>query len=237
MSLPLVISPCTPSDAPELARAQHTIFQSPIYRTIYAAVPLEAQLAKFSQTIATGLAEQTHPTRGREVSWLKCVHPATDEIVAYVNWIYMPSGYRGEDDHQAQVTDLPDGTNAPVIEEFYRVARLMRAEHPGRRGPHYLLSLLGTLPTFERQGAASRLIRRGLERADEMGVPAYVDSSPTGLKLYEKMGFRQCGEMKVDLSRFEGVEGKGERLGVQRWVAMRREPVKREGGADAGDDD
>lgn len=132
---------------------------------------------------------------------------------------------------------MPAGTNLAVIEEFYRVARVMRAEHPGRRGPHFLLSLLGTLPKFERQGLASRLIRWGLERADEMGVPAYVDSSPTGLKLYEKMGFRACGEMMVDLGRFEGADGKEGGLGVQRWVAMRREPVKRERGADGGDDD
>ena len=82
-----------------------------------------------------------------------------------------------------------------------------------------MLSLLGTHPNHERRGAAGMLIRWAFERADAEGLPCYVDSSRTGHALYERCGFRDVGEMSVDLDKYEG--GKG--LGVQKWKAMVRD--------------
>ena len=85
-----------------------------------------------------------------------------------------------------------------------------------------VLSLLGTHPNHERRGAASKLIRWAFERADAEGLPCFVDSSITGHALYERCGFTDVGEMKVDLDKYKGGQG----LGVQKWMAMVREPKR-----------
>ena len=85
-----------------------------------------------------------------------------------------------------------------------------------------MLSLLATHPDHERRGAASMLIRWAFERADAQDVPCYVDSSPTGHALYVRSGFRDVGQMSVDLDKYESGQG----LGVQRWKAMVREPSR-----------
>lgn len=49
-----------------------------------------------------------------------------------------------------------------------------------------------------------------------------MDASRIGHPLYRKLGFEDVGKMEVDLDRYEGGEG----LGLQKWVAMVREPRK-----------
>ncbi len=53
-----------------------------------------------------------------------------------------------------------------------------------------------------------------------MGMRCYVDSSKVGHPVYRRLGFEDVGELKLDLSDYEGGEG----FGVHRWVAMVREP-------------
>jgi len=53
-----------------------------------------------------------------------------------------------------------------------------------------VLDLLVTDPKYQGQGAGSMLIKWGLDIADELHVPAYLESSRVGHKLYGKFGFR-----------------------------------------------
>jgi hypothetical protein len=39
----------------------------------------------------------------------------------------------------------------------------------------------------------------GTDKADELGIECYVESSPEGKGLYEKFGFRTVREMSFDL--------------------------------------
>ena len=85
-----------------------------------------------------------------------------------------------------------------------------------------VLWLLGTHPRHERKGAGAQLVRWAFPHADAAGLRCYVDASKLGHPLYRKCGFEDVGEMTLDLDKYEG--GKG--MGVQRWVAMVREPQK-----------
>ena len=80
---------------------------------------------------------------------------------------------------------------------------------------------LGTHPKHERKGAGAQLIRWAFPHADATGVRCYVDASKLGYPLYSKCGFQDVGELLLDMDEYEG--GKG--VGVQRWVAMVREPM------------
>jgi len=48
------------------------------------------------------------------------------------------------------------------------------------------------------------LVERCLEDADRLGLPASLESSPEGHKLYLSCGFRDVEVLKIDMARFGG---------------------------------
>ncbi|KAL8827337.1 MAG: hypothetical protein Q9191_003247 [Dirinaria sp. TL-2023a] len=205
MDLPL--SHCIPSDAPELARIHHAVFSSPIYRVMYEHAKPEAVVEKYEKFFTDGILEQANRTDCREVHYLKITNPGTGEIMAYIVWVFLPNGYYAAEDSQTSVEGFPDGSNIPVLHEFKRVIKVVRGEDKGRKGPHFC--------------AASKLVKWIFDRADAAQLPCYVDSSRTAHALYERLGFRDFGEMRVNLDQFQGGQG----MGLQQWFAMKREPA------------
>lgn len=69
--------------------------------------------------------------------------------------------------------------------------------HP-KEPPHWYLSLLGTDPAAQGAGLGSAMLRPVLERADEDGVGAYLESSkPRNLGFYARFGFQVTGELQI----------------------------------------
>jgi predicted N-acetyltransferase YhbS len=56
---------------------------------------------------------------------------------------------------------------------------------------------MATLPTHRGLGAASQLLRWGLDRADQEGLEAYVEASAAVVPMYERFGFRTVGTYEV----------------------------------------
>lgn len=70
------------------------------------------------------------------------------------------------------------------------------AHHPTE--PHWYLVAIGVDPHWQGQGFGSTLLRRGLERCDREGLPAYLESaSPRNRALYERHGFEVTDEIQV----------------------------------------
>ena len=63
---------------------------------------------------------------------------------------------------------------------------------------------LAVLPTHQRLGLGSLLIRKGLAAADEVGARTYLESSAVGVPLYLKHGFKQVDEILIDMRPYEG---------------------------------
>jgi ribosomal protein S18 acetylase RimI-like enzyme len=57
--------------------------------------------------------------------------------------------------------------------------------------PHWYLELIATMKEFQGKGAGGMLMKWGVDRADEDGWECYLDSTPDGIQLYEKYGFRE----------------------------------------------
>ena len=79
------------------------------------------------------------------------------------------------------------------------------------------LEILGIHPSYQGRGLASKLLKWGLERADEESLEAYLSSSPEGRPVYEKYGFLALdsfspfpGYEQLDMIR--PVNSKGESL-------------------------
>jgi GNAT superfamily N-acetyltransferase len=74
----------------------------------------------------------------------------------------------------------------------------------GRRrmegNPYALLMYMCVDPAWQRKGAGTMLMRWGMERCDELGIPGYLEASPFGYPLYRSCGFEDYEPltMKID---------------------------------------
>ncbi len=67
--------------------------------------------------------------------------------------------------------------------------------HP--REPHWYLATLGTDPDHQHRGIGSALLRPVLDRADEEGMPAYLESSKErNVPFYARFGFEVVDELR-----------------------------------------
>lgn len=72
------------------------------------------------------------------------------------------------------------------------VGEIMGRYHPEE--PHWYLAMIGVDPHRQGQGLGASLIKEGLRRCDEQGLPAYLESSsPKNVPLYERHGFEVIG--------------------------------------------
>jgi ribosomal protein S18 acetylase RimI-like enzyme len=69
-------------------------------------------------------------------------------------------------------------------------------QHPEE--PHWYLGVLGTRPELQGKGIGSALLEPVLERCDDEGVPAYLESSKhSNIAFYERHGFTVTGEIPL----------------------------------------
>ena len=62
---------------------------------------------------------------------------------------------------------------------------------------------MAVLPSHQKEGIARRLVRWGVDVADEGKMVAYLNARPVGLPLYEKEGWRALGELKWSVDGLE----------------------------------
>ena len=90
-------------------------------------------------------------------------------------------------------------------------------------GPHLLIDNLYTDPSHHRRGAGGMLMRHACQHADDLGLPAMLEASPAGMKVYEAAGFRKIeglgAEIWVDLKRWQDGGDKGQKFEDDRLKA------------------
>lgn len=85
------------------------------------------------------------------------------------------------------------GANIP---RALRAISMIEANHPP--GEHYYLSVLATDPVAQGTGVGSALLRPVLDRCDEQGIGAYLESSKEkNLAFYNRHGFEVTREIKL----------------------------------------
>lgn len=127
-----------------------------------------------------------------------------NKLIAVAKW-HVYEKERSEEEVKAGFT-LP----APFPEEC-RAAREKfmlgifenRWEIMGTR-PHIILEMLTTHPDHGRRGAGGMLVKWGTDRADDLGLESYLESSAQGRFLYQRHGYQPVREIKCDFSEFEG---------------------------------
>ncbi|HLI74829.1 MAG TPA: GNAT family N-acetyltransferase [Acidimicrobiales bacterium] len=77
-----------------------------------------------------------------------------------------------------------------------RTLSAVERQHP--KTPHYYLAILGTDPEHQGKGIGSALLRPVLDRCDDSGLGAYLESSKeSNIPFYRRHGFEVTGEITL----------------------------------------
>lgn len=107
--------------------------------------------------------------------------------------MWLPPGT--EPDGERMVGILQEFAPAALVEEMMVVLGQMEHFHPHEE--HWYLPIIGCDPLYLGQGLGGMLMKTALERVDEDGLPAYLESSnPRNVSLYERHGFEVIGEIQ-----------------------------------------
>ncbi|KAH8164426.1 hypothetical protein CIB48_g3814 [Xylaria polymorpha] len=115
------------------------------------------------------------------------------KVIAFAKWSH-PVGKDEEYEETAWI--WPPGTNMKILESWGRAAEEAQEEAVGDQ-PCYRLTFMGTDPSHERRGAASMMVRWGLEQCRQNNVPGYLESTLDAAPFYEKMGFSKSGHISL----------------------------------------
>ena len=111
--------------------------------------------------------------------------------------IWLPPGH-WQPALRVQIHALPTYARA-FAAAWGRAARYGHAledAHP--KESHWYLKAIGVDPGWQGRGVASPLLRSRLERCDQDGQPAYLETSkPDNVPLYEHFGFRRIGDVDM----------------------------------------
>lgn len=105
--------------------------------------------------------------------------------------------------------EWPEGTHVALIEDFWPRIAECRLRYGKQLGPHVDVEILATDPEFQRIGAGRMLMDAVCEEADRLGLPAYLEGSEEGRRLYEAVGFEGKEDLWVDVPRWEKGGDKG----------------------------
>ncbi|MCJ1385023.1 hypothetical protein MMC17_008141 [Xylographa soralifera] len=145
--------------------------------------------------------------------YVKATSVATGEIVAWLKYHLYEDLER---EHIPYPKELPPGANAPLMEACFTPLKMLREEKMIGKQYGFVLFLV-TVPEWQRRGVGRKLLQRYFDVVDEKGWESWIDASPAGMGLYQKLGWEQVGDVTIDLGKFGGENGR-----METTVAMLR---------------
>ncbi|KAI2611897.1 putative GNAT family acetyltransferase [Hypoxylon sp. NC1633] len=113
------------------------------------------------------------------------------KVIAFAKWA-LPVSVNEE--YAEPAWSWPPGSNLKLIGDWGTKTEEAQARAV-RDAPCYRLTFMGTDPAYERRGAATMMVRWGMERGRKERVPTYLESTLEAAPFYRKHGF-------VDVERF-----------------------------------
>jgi GNAT superfamily N-acetyltransferase len=117
----------------------------------------------------------------------------TPDVTACAVWT--PPGHRSNDLREALAVPRLALTFRRRSLAGLRFQAAMKRHHP--REPHWYLAILGTDPSHQGRGLGSAVLQPMLDRCDDEGLPAYLESSKeANLAYYRRHGFEVTQEVR-----------------------------------------
>ncbi|KAF2166470.1 hypothetical protein M409DRAFT_23109 [Zasmidium cellare ATCC 36951] len=188
------IEPAQEHDLPRLAHIFTTAFSHIPWLRLVGYTPDSAGHALF--TTNTLRAWALHSQKFSTPMTLKCVYknPESGEevIVGMANWIFhereMAEREFAEWSYIFSAEWVADATQRAQARAFVRGMLDRQVKWMGGRA-FGELHFLCVDPVWERRGAGSALVRWGVQRCRELGVPGWADATEVARRVYEREGF------------------------------------------------
>ncbi|KAI1875933.1 uncharacterized protein JN550_001429 [Neoarthrinium moseri] len=215
------------TDFPDISRCMFESHETPVQPFFQAFFPTHGHGDQAREdAIAEGAARlRSWHTEDPTSYWQKVVDTSTGQIAGAALWNICKEDPFAEE-HQMEVTWFPNDKSRHFVEQFLQIYEEPRAR-VGRR-PQVYLFILFTHPNYRRQGAAQQCLNWGMNKADEMGVEMFLDSTPVGKPLYEANKFHVI-EKTVIIPQVDNPDEKWkeaeEKIGHSTWWLMWR-PVR-----------
>lgn len=144
-------------------------------------------------------------------TWLKVVDTDIgDKVVGGACWnTFLENPYSQPMEHPLEATWWPEGEPREFANKLLDDWLQHRSRKMNR--PHMLVALCFVHPEHRRRGVASMLLRWGTEKADELGLEAFVESTDDGKACYEQHGFIYMNTFYMDSAK---------RDPSKKWVEM-----------------
>jgi len=91
---------------------------------------------------------------------------------------------------------LPPSADPAALGSFFSALGRDRREILGGKA-YCLLNVLAVDPKYHRKGIGAIHLKWGLDQADELGLPAFLEASPYGQPLYAKWGFEPMYRTRI----------------------------------------
>ncbi|KAF2771517.1 acyl-CoA N-acyltransferase [Teratosphaeria nubilosa] len=136
----------------------------------------------------------------------KVVDERTGKIVACSEWTFALDPKKTAEsiaidpDEQAP-PNYPEGGNWAITRFYKNEWEKWRRETLAGKA-YITLDILVVHPAFQRRGAGTQLLSWGCEQADKLGVPIVLESTPAGLSLYQRVGFKHVNVVAADMEQF-----------------------------------
>ncbi|RDW79314.1 GNAT family N-acetyltransferase [Aspergillus mulundensis] len=176
------IEPVLPSDAPRIAEIYFSAFNNPLSMRL---MPRNEEGYAFQVANYKKSAEEAQSGPEKDMVKVVGTAPGQDPVIAgFAQWKFY-DGTPIDEGEKKEKTQWPSGSDAELCDSFFARVERERRTAIGEQ-PHYCLQLLAVDPAFSRRGLGEKLLKWGLDRADEKGLVTFISASPAGRGLYEK---------------------------------------------------
>lgn len=192
--MPLDLSFCTEADAPAIVRLSAAAFSTPTPSNVFPDTPAvnAFRLRRFVHSI-------NHDPFAVFVKIVDDEVPEEERLVAMGKWT---RPYTPEEKMASEFVDLvrsdelPKECNREVIRAMGEKMGDLKREIMGDR-PCYYLNVLATHPDHGGRGCAGRLIKWGMQKAEEEGVECYVEAQDSSRPIFVKYGWEEVKALVV----------------------------------------
>lgn len=121
---------------------------------------------------------------------------ANEDASAVAVWIHPESGTMSMPKLlRAGMWQMPLKLGMGGMSRFSKAMAVTEPFHKQVEGPHWYLMNLGTRNARQGQGLGSQLVEMGTSRADEAGLPCYLETATdANIAFYTKRGFETIGQ-------------------------------------------
>ncbi|KAI1655135.1 putative GNAT family acetyltransferase [Daldinia decipiens] len=124
-----------------------------------------------------------------------------EQVVAFAKWAHP---VRLDEDYVEPPWIWPAGTNLVILNDWAKKAEAAQSRALGNT-PCYRLTFMGTDPAHRRRGAATMMVRWGMEHSRKDGAPAYLESTLEAASFYRNIGFVDVDTISLEY-RADGAE-------------------------------